>query len=240
MAKMSLEELVRQLGLVYGDGLRCVVLYGSAARGEHIAKRSDLNVLVLVDEITMDHLRREGAAARAWRESGNPPPLTLTLREWRGSADIFPIEYADILAHHRVLQGTLPVDGVQVDRDHMRLQLEHEAMSKLLRLRHSVLSTAGDTKGLIELMRASVSSVMVLLRATLRLLGDEPPADSLDVLGRVQARTGIQADVFRQILHDARGESRIAPEAVNELVSGYLAGVGELVGYLDRYRSAER
>ena len=68
---MTLEELVAQLQKVYGGQLRTVVLYGSAAAGEHIAKRSDYNVLVIVDALTMQHMRAEAAVARAWGEKGN-------------------------------------------------------------------------------------------------------------------------------------------------------------------------
>jgi predicted nucleotidyltransferase len=95
MATMTLEQLVTQLRAAYGDELRAVVLYGSAAAGEHIPKRSDYNVLVIVESLGLDRLRAAAAVARAWGESGNPPPLTLTVNEWRGSADIFPMEYAD-------------------------------------------------------------------------------------------------------------------------------------------------
>ena len=116
---MKLDELVDQLKKVYGAQLQAVVLYGSAAAGEHIAKRSDYNVLVIVDELTMDHMRAGAAVARAWGEGGNPPPLTLTSSEWRGSADIFPMEYADILERHRVLFGAPPFDGISVDRRHL-------------------------------------------------------------------------------------------------------------------------
>ena len=88
MAKMTLDELVSQLRAAYGDGLRSVVLYGSAAAGEHIPKRSDYNVLVIVDRLDADRLRAASAVARAWNDAGNPAPLTLTESEWRGSADI--------------------------------------------------------------------------------------------------------------------------------------------------------
>ena len=236
---MTLEELVRQLNLVYGAGLRCVALYGSAARGEgeHIAKRSDLNVLVIVDAISMEHLRKESAVARSWRESGNPPPLTLTLAEWRGSGDIFPMEYADILAHHRVLAGELPSDGMRVDRGHLRLQLEHEAMSKLLRLRHAVLSTGGDGRALSDLVSESASSMMVLLRSVLRLVGEEPPADSAVLLDRVEERVGLSRDtveVLRRVRRHARGESPVPKGEVQGLVEGYLAAVAAVVEFVNR------
>lgn len=40
---MTLDELVAQLTRVHGEALQAVVLYGSAASGEDIAGRSDLN-----------------------------------------------------------------------------------------------------------------------------------------------------------------------------------------------------
>ena len=45
MAKMTLDDLVSQLRAVFGGELRSVVLYGSAAAGEHIPKRSDYNAV---------------------------------------------------------------------------------------------------------------------------------------------------------------------------------------------------
>src|SRR5437867_13452721 len=100
--KMSLDELVSQLRAAYGTGLRAVVLYGSAAAGEHIPKRSDFNVLVVVDSPGLERLRAAAAVARAWGEGGNHPPLTMTTSGWGGPADIFPMEYADILERHEI------------------------------------------------------------------------------------------------------------------------------------------
>src|SRR3954470_4603523 len=123
MAKMTLDDLVSQLRAALDAELRAVVLYGSAAAGEHLPKKSDYNVLVLVDSLAADRLRAASAAVRAWTDSGNPAPLTLTLDEWRGSADVFPMEYADILERHKVLFGTLPTD-IRVAPADLRLQLE--------------------------------------------------------------------------------------------------------------------
>ena len=106
---MKLEELVKQLQLAYGSGLRSVVLFGSAVAGEHNPKKSDYNVVVVVDALPLEKLRAVAAVSKAWAEAGNPPPLTFTSSEWRSSADIFPMEYADMLERHRVLFGNSPV-----------------------------------------------------------------------------------------------------------------------------------
>ena len=233
MAKMTLEELTKQLTAVYGDALRAVVLYGSAARGERLTKHSDLNVLVIVDAIGMEHLRREAAVASAWRESGNPPPLTLTVDEWRGSADIFPIEYGDILAHHKVLAGSLPLDGIGVDRVHLRLQLEHEAMGKLLRLRHAIIAAGNDERALRELLERSISSLVTLMRAAARLLTGAPPADSEQLLAMLAEGSGLDTTPFLRVLRYARGAEPLDSQGVSEEVERYLAETQAFVRWLD-------
>lgn len=233
MATMTLEELVRQLALVHGTGLRCVGLYGSTARGEHISRKPDLNVFVLVETIDMDYLRREASVARAWREAGHPPPLTLTMAEWRTSSDIFPMEYADILAHHRILHGALPAERPTVRREDLRLQLEHETLSKLFRLRHAVLASGAEPRGLLEMIENSASSIMALLRATLRLAGEEPPAESSAVLDRIEVITGINAGTFRRMLGHSRGDARLKESDAASVSANYLASVAELVRWVD-------
>ena len=235
---MTLEELVSQLQKVYGAQLRTVVLYGSAAAGEHIPKRSDYNVLVIVDELTMQHMRAEAAVARAWAEAGNPPPLTLTLAEWQGSADIFPMEYADILERHRVLHGTPPFEGIAVDRDHLRLQLEHEAMGKLLKLRQGILASGGSEKAQIDLLAASLSTIMVIFRAVERLHGAVPPTDYDRLSHDVARRVGLDAEPFARVVRHVRGVAKIGTADVGGILKGYLDGMYQLVSYLDRYTPA--
>jgi hypothetical protein len=234
MATMTLEQLVEQLSKAYGAALRTVVLYGSAAAGELIAKRSDYNVLVIVDSLDLDALTRGAAVARAWAEGGNPPPLTLTTAEWRASADIFPMEYADILERHRVLHGTPPFDGVAVQREHLRLQLEQQAMGKLLQLRQGILAAGGDRKRLQELLAASLSTFMVIFRAVVRLHGEAPPTDYEALSARVGALAGFDAAPFIGVVRHVRGKGRLEDRDLAPTLGGYLAATQRLVAHIDQ------
>jgi hypothetical protein len=235
MAKMTLDELVAQLVKVFGADLRAVVLYGSAAGGEHIAKKSDYNVLVVTDTLTMDHLRTGAAVARAWGDAGNIPPLILTTSEWRSSADIFPMEYADILERHRVLHGTLPLDQIGVAPADLRLQLEHEAMARVLQLRRAILGAGGDANRQLELLSGSLSAMMVVFRAVLRLNGGRPSADYAELSREVATRASFDAAPFLRVIRHVRGEEAMAASQAAEVLPGYLRGAERLVAYLDRY-----
>jgi len=234
MAKMTLEELVSQLRAAFGTELRAVVLYGSAAAGEHHPKKSDYNVLVLVQAIPAERLVAASAAVKAWVDTGNPAPLILTIDEWHGSADIFPIEYADVLDRHRVLFGDLQTD-VRVNPAHLRLQLEHEAMGTLLQLRRGALAAGNDGKAQLALLEGSISTVMVVFRALLRLRGEEPPRDYVDLSKKIAAATTLDAGPFVSVVWHKRGEATIRTPDVAQVLAGYLSGMQQLVHYLDRY-----
>jgi hypothetical protein len=234
---MTLDELVSQLRAAYGDGLRSVVLYGSAAAGEHIAKRSDYNVLVIVDSLDASRLTAASAASRAWADAGNPAPLTLTMAEWQGSADIFPMEYADILERHKVLVGTPPFDGITVDASHLRLQLEQEAMGKLIKLRQGLLASGNDPARQVELLGASASAIMIILRAFIRLQGAVAPKDNAALAREVASLAGFEAEPFVQVVRHVRGEAPIKNAEVGPILAGYLRGMEQLVSYLDRYQA---
>src|SRR3954469_842139 len=239
MAKMTLDELVAQLRAAYGAELRAVVLYGSAAAGEHIANRSDYNVLVIVDTLALVRLRAAASVARAWGEAGNPAPLTLTTSEWRGSADIFPMEYADILERHKVLYGTPPFDGIRVDKRDLRLQLEQEAMGKLIKLRQGTLASGNDGARQVELLGASASAIMIIFRAFLRLQGAVAPKDNVALTQEVARVAAFDAEPFKRVVGHVRGEQAISANDAGGVLSGYLRGMEQLVGYLDRYQPAK-
>ncbi|HEX6966969.1 MAG TPA: nucleotidyltransferase domain-containing protein [Gemmatimonadaceae bacterium] len=234
MARMTLDDLVAQLTKAFGSGLRSVVLYGSAAAGEHIPNRSDYNVLVIADGLDLETLRRGAAVSRAWAEVGNAAPLILTTHEWHSSADVFAMEYADILERHRVLYGAAPFDGIAVDKHDLRMELEHQAKGKVLQLRRAILASHGEAKRHIELLSSSLSTFMVIFRALLRLYDEIPPADNEALITQVAARTGIGLEAFVRVVHHVRGATTLSERDVNEVLSGYLAGAEQIASFVDR------
>ncbi|MEI6740629.1 MAG: hypothetical protein WCK74_09990 [Gemmatimonadaceae bacterium] len=230
---MSVEELVAQLQAALGSSLVGVVLYGSAAVNAQVAGHSDLNVLVIAETLPVEQLRILGQTARAWGEAGQAPPLMLTRREWEGSADVFPMEYADILERHRVLAGTLPLEGIAVQAADLRLQVEQEALGKLLRLRRAITAAGTDVARQRELLKGSSSAFQVILRSLLRLLGEQPPADAAAMLARIAERTGLTMAPFLRVQQVVRGEA-VSDTEVPVLVAAYLDGADALSRYIDQ------
>src|SRR3989304_3536060 len=102
MAKMTLDELVKELSTAHGDALEAIVLYGSAARNQG-PPAGTMDVLVVVRTLADAALGAAGTATRSWMKAGHPAPLTLTSQEWKTSPAIFAIEYSEILPVHAPL-----------------------------------------------------------------------------------------------------------------------------------------
>lgn len=233
MAKMTLDELTAQLKRAHGSDLTAVILYGSAARGEHVTARSDLNVLVLVRALSNAALRTAASAADAWGKAGNPPPLIMTDAEWASSRDVFAIEYADILERHKVLAGALPAGPSTVDGAHLRHQLEFESMGKLIRLRQGILACAGDQKRELALLAATKSAVLVLFRTLLRVHGETAPDTPEAVVRRAAALAGFDAGPFVEVVAHARGEAKIPAARADSVLEAYHAGLQKFVAHVD-------
>jgi hypothetical protein len=231
---MTLDELVTQLRAAYGSALRSVVLYGSAAAGggEHVVKKSDYNVLVIADNVPLDRLKELSAVTRAWRDAGNHPPMTFTLREWQQSSDIFAMEYSDILERNKLLFGESPFEGIAVQRSDLRLQVEREAMGVLLRLRGGVLLAGSDAGEQLKLMSASLSTLMVVFRGVLRLAGRKPPHGYAEIAREVASLANVDAAPFQTVALHVHDSATIAKDRTRDVLGAYLNGMEGVATYV--------
>ncbi|MEA2949344.1 MAG: hypothetical protein QOI40_4674, partial [Alphaproteobacteria bacterium] len=181
-------------------------------------------------------LRAVAAVSKAWAEDGNPPPMTFTSSEWKSSADIFPMEYADILERHRVLFGDPPFDGIRVAPSDLRLQVEQQTMGKLLQLRQATMGAGGDSKLQLEVLEKSLSTLMVIFRGVSRLVGQAPSQDYEELTRTLALRAGFSPDPFVKVIRHVRGSEKISRESAAGILEGYLAAMERLVAYLNEFR----
>jgi len=164
MIRRELEDLIERLQKAHSGRLVSIILYGSAATGDHHEKFSDLNVLCVLDQVTPEALDDSEPVFKWWRGQGNPSPLLMSEEEVRTSTDCFPIEFHDMAERRRVLFGRDVIEGLVIDTVFYRAQIEQELRAKLLRLRQKAAAVLSDNQALLGLMIDSVSNFLVLAR----------------------------------------------------------------------------
>lgn len=229
-----LNELVSKLQKAYGDRLVSVVLYGSAAIGDHTGRYSDINIFCVLSAVTPRELADAEPVFRWWRAKGNPSPLLMSEEEVRTSTDCFPIEFHDMRERHRILHGKDVVADLEIDDSFYRAQVEYQLRAKLLRLRQKGAGVLHDRELLLKLLADSVSTFCVLARHALRLHGHESRWPKREVIELAGARAGIDPAPFNTLL-DLR-EGKIKPRALDPapLYESYLREIQRVVDFVDR------
>jgi len=231
---MTPHELAHELEKIYGEELKSVVLYGSAAGSDFSKKYSDFNVFCVLASPTPAALAKANRVVRKWVRKGNPPPHFFGPKHIERSLDVFPIEFLDMQERHKVILGGDPLTNVAPDAKHLRHQIESEMKGKLLHLRAFYAATCNKPKELARTVVASFSTFLAAFRAALRLMGENPPSDARAVVETLAARTGFDPQVFLDIVEIRRGAS-IMPrgdEAV-AMFERYLTELEAITTYVD-------
>ena len=104
--------------------------------------------------------------------------------------------------------------------------------------RREVMAASGDAKAEAEVLSASVTTIMVIFRAVVRLHGEHADRDHEETCRHVARLAGIDPEPFLRALRHARGSAPLTGAAVGETLAGYLAGMEALVAHIDRLAHA--
>lgn len=213
------------------------VLYGSAARGDYLVGRSNINLLLVLDDPSPGRLRALAPAFAAWRKNSSEPPLLISRAEWARATDVFPIEITDMRAGYRVLRGADPLDAALVQPADLRQAMERELRGKLLRLRQGYAAAAGDEKLLGLLAAGSASTILVLLRSLLTL-GGRPVPGVPDVLAAEAAGLvgAPVAGLVTPVEHRGQRDWRCTASEFEQ----YMDAVARAAGYVDQLQLGDQ
>lgn len=222
-----LRDFTQELTDLFGDELYSVTLYGSAASGvEFRPESSDLNVLVILERLGAEELRRIQGVLR--RYGRLPLDLVVLSRERLNQIPrCYPLEAWEIGVSRKVLHGADVAAAWTVDLGDLARQLESELVGKALGLRSRYLALGANARvrDLEEVLSGMIAPYRALLRALLRLLGhDPPPQEFLEVITQLEERYGFDLAGFRDAYQVRLGMRRLLRE---ELVRLFEKVLGE-------------
>lgn len=226
-----LDPVLTKLDRSLGPGYSAVV-YGSVARDEFVEGVSDINLLLVCDQLAPEQLARMGDSLGELRQQGHPPPLLFERGEWARAADVFPVEMADMLAAHLSVRGPDPLLGVRVDPGDLRRVLEQELRGKLLRLRQAGTLQRIEPMALQALVVTSVSSIAALFRALVVLGGAEPSRDTMQAVTQAGQILGRDLSAVTELWEKRRRNDR---SCSTELLERYLAAISAAIRFVDQF-----
>ena len=232
--KEALNGLVEDLKATHADNLASVVLYGSAAAGDHVELRSDYNLLIALNRITPEDLRLAQAPMREWQRLGHPLPVYFTVEELSDAADVFPIEFHQMANARIVLYGKDPFELVELSDANLRHQTEYELRSKLIQLRRLYIPASTSSEKLADLMSESLSSFAALFRAVLLLHGQEAPVSKPDCVRATVRLLDLDPTPFERIFNFRSNEALPGSDKeANDIFGAYLQEIEKVTEAVD-------
>lgn len=227
----AIDSMARDLDEVFGVRLQALVAYtGSQGDGS-------VHSCAIVEGLSFQDLVKCLPFTGRWHQRRTAVPLMLSDDELARTIDIFPLEYAAIIADHAVVRGGDPFAGVTIPIEDVRRATEAQAKSHLIHLREAYLESHGESTRVARLIAASAPPLRALLTNLARLQQAATAALSDEALASLaEGKIGVQAAVIREVL----GSSASGPSTVTDpshLLSQYVDAAQRIWEYVDRWRA---
>jgi hypothetical protein len=231
----ALNRLVDDLRAAHGENLSSIVLYGSVAAGDQVELRSDHNLLIVLQRITVEDMRVSHATMRDWLAHRQPMPVYFTVEELKRAADVFPIEFLQMEQARKVLHGRDPFEFVDISQANLRRQTEYELRTKLIQLRRRYIPASTSGERLSALMSDSLASFAALFRAVLILHDQEPPVGKADSVRATAHLLGLDESPFERIFElRSKTAAKLSETEANTVFSAYMTQIERVIEAVDR------
>lgn len=228
------QEFTNDYKNTFGDDLIAIILYGSAARGEYIHKKSDINFLVVLSEQGIKNLRDALPFISKWKKRNVSTPLMLTPEYIQSALDSFPIEFLTMKQNYRVVYGEDVLAKIEIHPQHLRLQCEREMRGKLLSLREGFLNTNGKSAMIKRLIKASLPAFSSIFSALLFLKDEDVPELKRRNFIKTAEVFSLDSKVFENIFNLENKKPKLKKEQIYELMEQYIEQIAKLTDITDK------
>lgn len=209
---------------------------GSAVASDFSEKISDVNSLIVLNEIHFDFFKFLAPLGKKFKAKGIAAPLVMSPSYIQESLDVFPMEFLELRLIHSVAYGADIVKDLEVDQGFLRLQCEREIKTRLIGLWHGYISSMGQTDIIASLLSRSIKGCMPLFRSIILLMGKQPPLKKFDVINALDEVAHIKGEFLTKVLflREKRTKDRDEILSLFENYYGNLEAVSEIVNALQQ------
>lgn len=230
---LKLEEFVRKTCNLYKAEVISIILYGSASSGEFIEDRSNINLLIILENATITNCSKIGPVINSDRYK-EFEPIFFSKGDLLSSADVFPIEFLDMRENYKVLFGEDVLKELIIDSKNLRFQCEHELKSKLIMLRQAFVRLNQNKSALEKMLIKSFTSVTHIARNILKLKNKNPKYPKEELLTQLSKDLQIRQDEWEKILKLKNKQIKVTHEELIALYINFTSDVEIIAGLVDK------
>jgi len=233
-SKKDILFLLNELGNVYGDKIVSIFLYGSVTGPDYHPKTSDINIAVVMEDISLNALNPILKTIKKTLARKITVPLFLTPTHIKMSTDTFPIEFSTMKDSRCVLMGEDILSDISVKNEDLRTECEYQLKGKLLTIRQAYLEQALNKKGVEWLVKESFRGLMPVFQSLLKIkLGNVVPRQKKEILDKLAEEFNVDVSSFLEILHDQEDDGKIGGKSAILFLNEFLETLQKLTEIVD-------
>jgi hypothetical protein len=239
-SRKAIADFTIELAEAFGDSLKALILYGSAARtaaGGHPDDfkegSSNINLAIVLAKVTTVDLNIILNVGRNYKKANLALPLVFRADHIPTSLDTFPLEFSDMQQHHVCLHGKDPLEKVVIEKGNLRYQCEFQFKGTLVNLRRGYLAAGENKENLSDLLAGSVSSIITTCRGLVRIKDQEPPDSIVELLNDVKDDYGVDITPIERVWQLKRGEAQESTATLQMLFDSYMITIEKLASLVD-------
>ncbi len=216
---------------LHGDNLKSISLYGSAVGEDFIPKKSNINLLLVMERIDPPDLKMSLKLINQGRKKGIIP-LLLTIEHMKSSTDTFPIEFLEMKENYILIYGKDTLGELEIDSRNIRHQCEQQLKGGLIRLYQVYLEIGMKEKRIRSLLINSLTSFVPIFRSLLRLKGKALPVKKREIIGDLEKEFAVNGGIFLKVLEMKEGKK--VEDNLERLFGDYIEEVEKLCIICDK------
>jgi len=230
---LKLEEFIRKVCNLYQADVVSIILYGSASSGEFIEDRSNVNLLIVLDNATIANCSKIEPVINSKRYK-EFEPIFFSKEDLLSSTDVFPIEFLDMRENYKVLFGEDVLKDLNIDLKNLRFQCEHELKSKLILMRQAYIKLNQNKAALESMLLKSFTSVMHLTRNVLKLKNKNPKYPKSEFLTQLVEDLQIRQEEWEKILKLKNNQIKVNREELLALYINFVSDLERIASFVDK------
>ncbi len=224
------DRLVEDFNRVAGGRILSITMYGDAVSHEYRPGESKVDILIVLNDVSMDVLTAFSRVQAFWMRRGISSPLYLSPVLIESLIDIFPLEFLDMRHAYRVLYGEDFLADLRIKKNSLRLQCERELACLALHLRLEFVGACRDARKMKKTLALSMRRLNPILKGILAVYERKIPTSSTDLISAVEDICGLEASVLYNLYN-----SRPTGNDIKERFGKLLLTIEKLEGQIENY-----
>jgi len=220
-----INTLIEDLTKIYGENIISIVHYGKNS-----------NLLVIFDKLEAADIKKASPAIKKWVKTKNPLPIIMSENEWMSSADIYPVEYAEIKHSYKILYGKDIVEQINVLKSDLRLKCEYEIKNLLVRIREIYLGNSDNPKHMAKILEEVSFEIIRVLKSSLILFDMPAVGDYNEIINNISEKIDFDSEIFIKILSLKEKNKKIAGNEIEETIQRTINSIDSVYNFINHWK----